>query len=139
MEEEKILKALYFIRNRQIIQSVESDATKTEYYQGYLYAIKNDMYPIFDADRDDREEIELYSDFYAIKKDVIETVTKEVDDLYKKKIYKNFDYWVDFFKEDCDADDLEKIFSYCKLSRRFIGYEDFWKVMDERKKNSVES
>lgn len=139
MQEEKILKALYFIRNRQIIQSIESDATKAEYYQGYLYAIKNGMYPIFDADREDREEIELYSDFYAIKKDVIETVTKEVDELYLKKVFKNFDYWLDFLKEECDADDLEKIFNYCKLSRRFVGYEDFWKVLDERKKNPVES
>lgn len=139
MQEEKILKALYYIRNRQIINSIEKDETKAERCQGYLYAIKNELYPIFNLDGDNREEIELYEDFYAIKKNIIETVTKKVDELYLKKVFKNFDYWVGVFKKECDVDDLEKIFEYCKLSKKFISHEEFWNVLDERKKNFVES
>lgn len=138
MQEEKILKALYYIRNRQIIQSIELNQKNADDYQSYLYAIKNDIYPLFEADGEDREEIEVYSDFYVIKKDFIEKVTKEVGDLYEKKGYRHFNYWEDYFGKEY-RDDLIKIFRYCMLSKKFIGDEDFWKMLVDHKNNPSEA
>lgn len=133
MQEEKILKALYFIRNRQIIQSIESDKAKS---QGYLYAIKNDMYPLFEAGGEDMEEIELYNEFYAIKKDFIEAVIKKVDELYVNKEYKDFYYWEDVFGKEY-RDDLIKIFRYCKLLGKFN--DAFWNVLVDHENNPIEA
>ncbi len=136
MQEEKILKALYYIRNRQIINSIKADEAKLESCQGYLYAIKNEVYPIFDLDGDDREEIELYSDFYVIKKDFIEKVTKKVGSLYEKKEYKHFYYWEDIFGKEY-RDDLIKIFKYCKLLGKFN--DAFWNVLVDHENNPIEA
>lgn len=132
------LKALYFIRKRQLIQAIEENKSKSNYYEGFLYAIKNDIYPIFMHENEDTcwNEVDLYDDCYSINKELIKSVLTKVDDFYCKKDYKSFYEWEDFIKE-ASRYELIKIFKYCKLEKKFNN--DFWSTLIDHKNNPDEA
>lgn len=121
-----ILKALYYIRKRQIVQS------KSLYSVGYIFAIENDCYPLFNS----TEEDDFYESFYSISKDEIESVLNTVDVFYSKKQYKSFYDWEEHFK-NIPRENLIYIFRYCKLEEKFN--DDFWNTLIDHKNNPDEA
>ena len=55
--EEKILKALYYVRKKQILQSYHSEYGGRVYSESYVFAVKNDCYPYFHIEEDDEKPL----------------------------------------------------------------------------------
>lgn len=121
--ESNVLTALYHIRKNQIIQFYRLNPEKSQISSSFAYAIGNDCYPFFHSD----EEMEIYSDCFKIKKDLIERIVKFIDKNWLENKYYSFYELEDIFGKKLRFE-LIVILRYCFLDNRFTG-EDFWEKM----------
>lgn len=128
----------YFNRNHRIINSINQKGL-TDYYQGFLYALDNNIYPFLHVINDESsiDEIDSYNCFYSIKKDFISKVLKTADELYKQHKSISFYNYEDIFGEE-KRNDLIHIFRYARLSKRFMNF-NFWNTLIDHKNNPDEA
>lgn len=110
----------YYKWKREIIDLIEKDNFKSEHYKAFLFAIKNDIYPysISKPEITNEEEIDLYENFFVIKKDFVSKVLSKADELYTKHRNISFYEYEDLFGRD-KRDDLILIFRCVFLSGKF--------------------
>lgn len=118
-----IMTALYHIRKNQIIQFYRLDPEKSQISNSFAYALSNDCYPFFHSD----EEMDIYSECFKIKKELIEKIVKFIDNDWLKKKYYTFYELEDIFGHGLRVE-LIVILRYCFLDNRFGG-DEFWKKM----------
>ena len=129
----------YFKWKREIINRIEKDDFKSEYYKAFLFAIENDIYPysISIPEITNEEEIDLYKDFFVIKKSFISDVLTKADGLYAQKKSISFYEYEDEFGKDF-RNDLILIFRCMFLSKKFQNY-NFWNILIDHEHNPDEA
>ncbi|MBR3981333.1 MAG: hypothetical protein IKJ98_09250 [Bacteroidales bacterium] len=130
--EEKILKALYYVRKKQILQSYHSEYGGRVYSESYVFAVKNDCYPYFHIEEDD----EIYSNFYTIKQEFIETVVDYIQKEWLNKRYHTF-YELESKYGHENRRNLIILLRYIFLDERFD--KTFWDKLIENEKCPIEA
>ncbi len=136
--EDNELQYSYFGRKQRIKDSIKQKGL-TDYYQGFLYALDNNIYPFFHKVNDELsiDEIDSFDCFYSIKKDFISKVLETADELYNQHKSISFYNYEDIFGVE-NRNDLIHIFRYARLSKKFMNF-NFWNTLIDHKNNPAEA
>lgn len=117
--EKEILKALYQMRKFQTIQFYKMNKEESGISNSLVFALANDCYPLFH----NRDEFDVYNDFFSIKKDDVSRYLKYLDENNLNNSNKTFYEIEDHFGGKSVRMDLITVFRYAFLDNRFTGDE----------------
>ncbi|WP_299326220.1 hypothetical protein [uncultured Maribacter sp.] len=128
METNIILKALYEQRKLLITQNYKTIGDKTGFAPSYVYAVANDVFPIFHTGH--YQDIEIYKDFYSVSENQIQNFIKYIDEIWLKNEKVGFYDLEDKYGGRGVRFELINMLRYCHLDNRFSGNE-FWNYLME--------
>lgn len=119
--ESDIIKSLYYMYKRQIIQFYKLNKEGSGFSESFVYALAHDCYPYFHSD----DEVKIYKDCFSIKYEDMAAVIKFLDEEWHNQRLYTFYQLEDKFGYPDARVLLIVTLRYCYLDHRFND-KAFW-------------